>query len=113
MTLNKEIDTEAILYKRDMLEFRKGISETQAKIVKTQLKVKNLETEKEKNEKLLEETKNKADETHVYRVAKLKSTIHPLEDAAKTIDSQKEKMQQKIAQVWPYLILYRSKTNII
>jgi hypothetical protein len=48
MSFNKEIDTEAILYKKDISELKREITEISNNVAKVNVKINNLTVEKER-----------------------------------------------------------------
>eukprot|EP01022_Parablepharisma_sp_SALTPOND_P004400 TRINITY_DN120220_c1_g1_i1.p1 TRINITY_DN120220_c1_g1~~TRINITY_DN120220_c1_g1_i1.p1 ORF type:complete len:1293 (+),score=291.69 TRINITY_DN120220_c1_g1_i1:80-3880(+) len=94
--LSKEVDFDAIYSKRELLNLKKEIEETQIRLNKTHKSLEVLAKEREMNEKLLEEIKREADDTYAFKVAKAKTVIAPLEDAATIIESQREKLAGRI-----------------
>jgi len=94
--LNKEIDTDAIYSKRELFNLKQEIEATDLKLNKVQKELETLSKEREMNEKMMEEIKKEADDSYAFKVAKAKSAIAPLEDAAKQIEFQREKLQARL-----------------
>jgi len=95
--LTQKCDTDDILHKSQMNLLLTDIKKAKAKLVETYKKCQELAQEKEKYEKILLETRSEADGSYSYKVAKFKSSLAPIEDAARSIENQRERLEQKIA----------------
>ena len=106
--LDKEIETDAIYFRRELSGLTLEISETKGRMAKSYAKYGKLMKEKEmyersalkyRSEKMIEEIKKEADNTYGFKVAKFRSSVAPLEDAVRAIEQQKEKLLMKIKMV--------------